>query len=414
MSARVLLISGSYPPEIRSASHLIFEMATEFRDRGHEITVLTSMPVYNLDEEAKRDTAYPELAQEEGISVIRVGTLPRHKVNHLVRGFSELLMPWQYLRAVRRHLRGALDAVVVSSPPLTLSWVGEQVKRRFDAPYLLSIQDIFPKNAIDIGALRSPLIIRFSEWMERKAYRRADRITVHSQGNLTLLEERRGVPRKKLSILPNWVSLEDYQVPADTTSPFRQRFGLEGKFVFLHAGVVGPSQNLELVVRAAARVKDLQEIRFLLIGDGTDSPRLERLTRELGCSNVVWGPYVSREQYPALVREMDVGLVSLSPGNETPVVPSKILGYMASSVPVIGFLNKESDAHSIIKSANCGLTTISDDFEAAVEAIRKVYASKDKLREWGENGRDFVSTHFERKDSIDRLEALLRIGNQNK
>jgi colanic acid biosynthesis glycosyl transferase WcaI len=406
---RILLVSDSYPPEIRSASHLIYELAIGLRDRGHKVYVVTSRPGFNLDEKDRKRTSWPRVAIEEGVTVLRVPALPHHLVNYVVRGISQLLMPWQFFASVRRNVKEPLDVVIVYSPPLPLSVGGKLVKKMWGARYLLNVQDVFPQNAVELGILRNPLLIRFFERMERKAYAAADLVTVHSEGNRVLLVKK-GVGEGKLTVLHNWVDVGEYRVASRDPVRYRREWGLEGCFVMLFAGVMGPSQNLDLVVRAAAGVKDLFDLSFLLVGDGSEKAGLERLAAELGCANVLFRPFVSREEYPSLVREADVGLVCLSPKNRTPVVPGKILGYMAAGIPVLAFLNRESDAHSLIRDAGCGLTAPSDRPDMVVAAIREMYSKRDSLSQRGENGLSYVLAHFDREACVDRLEELIGTG----
>ena len=98
----ILLVTDSYPPEIRSASHLMLELAQELTLRGHSVTVITTWPEYNLDQSLVRQD-FAELENEAGIRVIRVKTLPHHNVNYLVRGLSQLLMPVQFLMRLKRY-----------------------------------------------------------------------------------------------------------------------------------------------------------------------------------------------------------------------------------------------------------------------------------------------------------------------
>ena len=77
---KILLVTDSYPPEIRSASHLMLELAHELTTRGHEVTVITTWPEYNLDQR-EQQKHFNELETEGSIKVIRVKTLPHHNVN---------------------------------------------------------------------------------------------------------------------------------------------------------------------------------------------------------------------------------------------------------------------------------------------------------------------------------------------
>ena len=114
---QILLITDSYPPEIRSAAHLMLELAEELRDRGHKVAVATTWPRYNLDEEVSPDE-FPEICEEEDIRVLRIKTLPHHGVAYWFRGLAELLMPLQFWRKLRQHQMTQVDAVVVYAPPL--------------------------------------------------------------------------------------------------------------------------------------------------------------------------------------------------------------------------------------------------------------------------------------------------------
>ena len=135
---RILLVTDSYPPEIRSASHLMLELAQELNHRGHEVTVITTWPEYNLDQNTSQ-REFNELESEQGITVIRVKTLPHHNVNYIVRGLSQLIMPLQFLKKLRQY-KIKCEAAVIYSPPLPLALVGTWL-RRSGVRTLLNIQD---------------------------------------------------------------------------------------------------------------------------------------------------------------------------------------------------------------------------------------------------------------------------------
>jgi glycosyltransferase involved in cell wall biosynthesis len=404
----ILIVSDSYPPEIRSASHLMQELAQELRDRNHEVTVATCYPKYNLAESTS-SPHFEEFSLEEGIRVIRIKTLPHHKVNFILRGVSQLSLPYIYWSKVKRYLDDHLDAVMVYSPPLPLWQIGSRTKATYGAKFILNIQDIFPQNAIDLKALRNPFLIKFFERMEIRAYRQADIITVHSEGNRQFLIHHKGVPEGKVSTLHNWIDLDAFS-KVKSTGYFRKQYDLENKFIFLFAGVLGPSQNLDLIIDVAEQVRSIPDLVFLIVGDGTEKEKLENSARQQSLNNVVFKPFVSKEDYSSLVKEADVGLVCLSPKNKTPVVPGKILGYMAAAIPVLAFLNKESDGHALIKDANCGYSSVSDITKQAADLVLKLYREKDHLKILGENGYRYASAHFSKEQCIDRIEGFFNHG----
>jgi len=403
---KILLITDAYPPEIRSASHLMEELAEDLRDRGHSVTVATCHPKYNLAD-ASSSTHFNKLTLEDGIRVIRIHTLPHHNVNFIVRGISQLTLPLIFWLKLKPYLKDGVDAVLVYSPPLPLWHVGFRAKKKQGARFILNVQDIFPQNAIDLGALRSPILIRFFERMERAAYNYADIVTVHSKSNRKFLIRGKGIPPEKVVTLHNWVDFRNDGQPVQDNG-FRKRWGLEDKFIFFFGGVMGPSQGLDLLIDAAKELKDRKEIVILLVGDGTERERLQKLARRYGLENIAFHHFVSKEDYQVLLKEVDVGLVCLTSKNRTPVVPGKILGYMAAGIPVLAFLNKESDAHEMIREAGCGYSEVSDGTNKAADLMLRMYRERDRLQRLGLNGYRFAERHFSKKVCVDQLEQLMQ------
>jgi len=402
----ILLITDAYPPEVRSASHLMQDLAEELISRGHQVMVITSDPRYNLPDDASRKI-FKNHTFENGVAVIRVKTLPHHKVNFLVRGVAQIAMPYLFYSALKRSAKKHFDVALVYSPPLTLSTVGYIIKKRHGAIFVLNVQDIFPQNAIDLGVLKNRLLVKFFERMEGRAYRQADIVTVHSEGNKTFLSNSKHVPKSKLHTLHNWIDIDAFQ-HTKSNGWFRKHYELEDKFIFLFAGVLGPSQHLEFILGIAANVQSLSDLVFLFVGDGTEKARLVELAKQKNLNNVVFKPFVAKKEYSELVKEVNVGLVCLSPRNKTPVVPGKIMGYMAARIPVLAFLNQESDGHAIVQTARCGYSALSDNMDKGINLVLKLYQEKHTLNILGENGYRYAVEHFSKKRCIDRLENIFK------
>lgn len=396
----ILLITDSYPPEIRSASHLMQELAEGLNERGFNVFVATTYPEYNLSKE-QEEMIYPEFAEEKNIKVIRIKTLPHHNVNFIIRGISQLTMPYIFSLKIKKYITN-VDFIIVYSPPLTLANLSVSLKYYYGAKFILNVQDIFPQNAIDLGILKNRLLIKFFQYLEKKAYKGSDFIFVHSENNEKFLRERHPYISDKLAVLHNWIDTKEFE-GLDRTNYFRKLYGLEEKFIILFAGVMGPSQGLSFVIEIAERVKDIEDMVFLFVGDGMERKKLEELAKRKELKNVIFKSFVAKETYPELVKDCDVGLVCLTDKNKTPVVPGKILGYMAAGIPVIAFLNKESDGHLIIKKAGCGYSCVYGDYSEAEKLIRDLYNKKEILEDIGKKGVQYVKENFDRDICIEKL-----------
>jgi colanic acid biosynthesis glycosyl transferase WcaI len=404
----ILLVTDSYPPEIRSASHLMLELAQELCARGHQVTVMTTWPEYNLDQNVAM-LAFEEAELEDGIRVLRVKTLPHHNVNYLIRGLAQLLMPWQFLRKLRQHKVKA-DAVVVYSPPLPLALVGSVLKKK-GVRYLLNVQDLFPQNAIDLGILRNPLQIKLFKALEKHAYETADVVTVHSDGNKAVLAKEYPQIADHLKILHNWVDVAHHTAasPSEKNSDddFRIKWGITQRYVAVFAGVMGPSQHLDLILDIAENMQDQTDLLFLLVGDGKEKQRLQALAQSKQLSNVRFEGFVSREAYPKLLEVCTIGLVCLSPQNKTPVVPGKILGHMAAGLPIAAFLQSASDGHQLLRDAQCGISADSTDTRACLSAMKELLANDENLPLLGKAGQNYAIANFSKEVCVTQLEQML-------
>ena len=175
----------------------MLELTQELKTRGNDITVITTWPEYNLEDGSNRN--FLEKEKENGVTVLRIKTLPHHNVNYFLRAFAQLLMPFQFLWKLWKYSI-SIEKCITYSPPLPLAFVGIGL-RFFGVKALLNLQDLFPQNAIDLGILKNPLQIYFFRILESLSYRFSDIITVHSDGNRTMLLDQYPSLNQKINII---------------------------------------------------------------------------------------------------------------------------------------------------------------------------------------------------------------------
>ncbi len=167
---------------------------------------------------------------------------------YIFRGINQLFLPRFFTRAVLKLLPGPFDVVIVHRPPLPLALAAALAELWRE---IIPTSTIFPQNGIDlVVSWQKPLIQFFFGPMERKVYRLADLIVVPSENHAHYLERKRGVPEKKLRVVPHWIDTALFDA-APEMGKFRRQWGLEGKFAFFFGGVLGPSQGLDMVLDAA-------------------------------------------------------------------------------------------------------------------------------------------------------------------
>jgi colanic acid biosynthesis glycosyl transferase WcaI len=387
---------------------MIQELSFGLLNKGHEVTVCSTVVRNRLSSNDKKNNI-TQCVIENGIKIIRVESAYQFSPNFLIRGMSQILFPYIIWSKIKNELDKNIEVVIAYSSPLAWAILGMKIKKKYQARYILNIQDIFPQNAIDLGILKNKLLIKYYEDQEKKVYKAADKLTSHTKVSRKYLISKKGISPSKIELITNWIDVDTYaNVPE--TSYFREKYGLKNKFIFLFAGVIGPSQGLDFIIDVAKEIKSkYPEICFLFVGNGIEKKRLMAMTKESKLNNIVFKPLVSIEEYPKLLKNADVGLVTLSSLNKTGVYPAKILGYMAASLPVCAILQKESDGHDLIKESGCGISIFSDESEKVKkDLIIKIYNEKDQLKRYGYDGLKFVSKHFTKNLCIDKIERLLK------
>jgi glycosyltransferase involved in cell wall biosynthesis len=380
------LITDSYPPEVRSASVLMEELARQFHSDGHRVTVITTAPRYNL---AQHAAPTPRVSVESGVTVIRVPSALLHNVGPLLKALGQVWLPLP-IAARGMTLRPAIDGVIVYTPPLTLNLAGVRIARAHGAKLVLNVQDLFPQNAIDLGVLKNRTAIALFRQLERYGYRQADRIVVHSEGNRDWLAAAGW--ERKVSVIPNWFDF----------TPIRRQhgrealveLGLPNLFTVFFGGVMGYAQDLDVILDAAAQVKGNPAIQFLLVGDGVERANAEKRAATLGCDNVHFRAFVTPEAYRRILSSVDVGLVTLRASMNTPVVPNKLLSFLAAGLPVVTALNSVSDGRRIVEESGAGFNVPAGDGVALGEAVRSLASNSGLARDCGARGRSYGLSHF--------------------
>lgn len=401
----ILLITNYYPPEIGGGGHLFYELAHSLKARGHPVTVLTGFPRYNVQDVPARYRRGLWLSETaDGVSVrrIRIPSLPR--ASKVARGLEHFIVGlWLGALTALTH---RADVALVGSPPLPMPWLVCLAGRARRLPVVVNIQDLFPREAVELGMLTNPALIRLFERMERQVHRLAAAVTVHSPGNREHVVQHGGQP-ERVHVVYNWVDTERIR-PAERDNGFARQHGLVDRFVVSYAGTMGWAQDMETIIASAARLRDRPDILFLLVGDGVEKEKAQARGMELGLDNILWLPIQPWSVYPEILAASDVSMINLHPDLLTPVVPSKLLSIMAAARPVAASLPHNSDARRIVAEAGCGICVKSGDGEALAGAILSLYSDRALVDEMGRRGRAYAEAHFSRQVCTGRVETILK------
>ena len=379
---RILLLVDCYLPSPKSSAKLIHDLGAELRDQGHEVIV------------AAPDASLPpaqRVTEEDGIRVLRIRTGRIKGAGMVIRAINEARLSAVMWRQGRDFFRDTpCDLVVYYSPTIFFGRLVGRLKRLWGCRSYLILRDIFPQWAVDAHVLhRGSLPYRYFRRKELEQYEVANVIGVQSPANLRYFEEQGLADRYRLEVLYHWAPTSHGALPKTS---FRRELGLDGKIVFFYGGNIGVAQDMDNVVRLAERLRDEPDLHFLILGEGSEVPRLQQLISSKALSNIrIHGP-LDQKSYLAALSEFDIGLITLARGLKTQNFPGKMLGYMYFAMPILASINPENDLQQLLEDHGAGLTCINGDDERFREYALKLARDPELRRRIGENGRKLLRT----------------------
>jgi glycosyltransferase involved in cell wall biosynthesis len=406
---RVTFLCQYFPPEMGAPAARTYEHARYWVENGHEVTVITGFPKHPtgvIHPNYRNDWVKSETV--EGIELLRtrVYVTPNKGFTKRILNFLSFFASSLFFGAV---MTKRPDVVVGTSPQFfcaVAAWLLSRIQR---VPFVFEVRDIWPESAIELGVLKNRWLIRALETVELFLYRQAEVIIPVAESTKPYLIEK-GVPAEKIRIVPNGIDAKYLALPSNSPEQVRAELGLQDKFIISYIGTHGISHALNVVLHAAAHLRQDTRFHFLFIGEGADKEQLERLAAELKLPNVTFMNAQPRERLLSFYRASDVSLVPL---RRLPVfqkvLPSKIFELMGNGCPII--CSVEGEAAALVERAQAGLCIEPENVDALLAAIQRLHADAQLRQQLGTNGKHFVTTHYLRSMLADSfLKALAEVG----
>lgn len=397
----ILYISTVFPkPE--DSSTIYTDLAEELTKESHKVTVVVS--------EEKKKASHTKLSQERGMEVLRVATGNLYDVNIIEKGFTILMMQYQFKIAIKEHLKQKeFDLVLFESPPVTTASVVKWAMDYFECPSYLMLKDIFPQNALDIGILtkKHPAYTYF-KYKEKKLYQTASIIGTMSEANLQYVRVHNPeVDKNKIKLFPNTKKIKPF-TEVLKSDEFRKTYNIpETAVLAVYGGNMGKPQGIDFVCEILISNKDNVDVFFLLVGRGTEREKIAECIKDNEINNATLLNSLPREEYEKMLNEADIGLVFLDQRFTIPNFPSRVLSYFEKKIPVLAAIDSNTDFGQMLQESKSGDYSIAGDLERFNEKI-SFLAKNDELRiSMGEAGYKHLVDNYNVEHSVKLLEEHL-------
>jgi colanic acid biosynthesis glycosyl transferase WcaI len=408
--ARILILSLVFRPDNVSTAQIMGDLAVDLKARGHEVFVITTVPHYNNDPVAVEGQPlyryWGKLIQRSDYCGMKVlhAWMPHKGRNKLIR-----ILAWLGFHVITT-IAGLLssfkpDIILAPSPPLTIGVSAWLLGLRHNCAYIYNVQEIYPDVAVNLGVLKNTFIIKLLLKLERFVYSKARALAIISESMANRIRSK-NIVEEKIHIIPNFVDIDDFR-PLPKINSFSLHHGLNDRFVVSYAGNMGKPQGLDTLLEAAHLVRDVSQIHFLLMGDGSERVHLTEKAQHLQLPNITILPYQPYHLMAEAYATADTSFVSQAPGTSSDGIPSKVYRIMACARPVIACTDVNSDLARLVVKADGGVVVASGDAKKLANAIQQAFLQGEAWHEKGSKARRFVLQNYSRSTICSRYHDLI-------
>jgi colanic acid biosynthesis glycosyl transferase WcaI len=405
---RVLIYGLNYAPEPVGIGKYSGELVEWLAAQGHQVRVITAPP-YFPQWEARGNCYRRERLQ--GVDVQRcplwVPSKPSgikrllHLASFALSSLPVLLSQWSWRPEV---VITVAPAFFCAPGALLLGKLCGKGSRSW-----LHIQDFELDAAFELGLLKGRWLRELAEGWERSTLRSFDRVSTISRA-MVQRAVAKGVAPERAGLLPNWVDLTAIQPQEPNqraNNPYRQELGIaENTVVLLYSGSMNTKQGLGLLVEVIKLVQDLPNLLWLLAGEGPSKGELAAATA--GMANVRLLPLQPVDRMNDWLNLTDVHLLPQKTGAADLVLPSKLLGILASGRPVAASSPAGSELGQLAEQA--GLRVEPENAASFAAAVRQLVENPELRQGLGDRARQLAEERYGKEAVLGELEAQLMLG----
>ncbi len=371
----------------------------KFRNEGHDVTIITPS-----ERRLKEKTG---IREQSLVKILKVRTLNIQKTNFIEKGLGTILIEHQLKKALQIHLKDKkFDLVLYSTPPITLTKIVSEVKKKHNAKSYLLLKDIFPQNAVDLGILKkNGFLYKYFRSQEKKLYKISDFIGTMSSANISyLLTHNQELDPEKVEVCPNSIELTDERINQDQKISIRNKYNIPYNCTtFIYGGNLGKPQGLDFMIEVLESNYNSKIAYFVVIGTGTEYKKIEKWFKNTHPVNASLFKWLPKDEFDRVVQSCDIGMIFLDKRFTIPNYPSRLLNYLEYKMPVIVVTDPYTDIGEIAEKNGYGLWSISGDLENTNRNIKELAHNPELAHKMGDSGYNFLRDNF----TVDRSYRII-------
>ena len=408
----ILFFTDNFTPEVNAPASRTYEHCKNWVEQGNKVTVITGVPNFP---KGKVYAGYRNrLFQKEnmnGIEVIRVWTFIAPNEGTVRRTLD--FLSFMITSFIASLFVKKPDIIVGTSPQFFTVCAAFFCAALRRLPWIFELRDLWPESIKAVGNLKDSFFIRLMEKVEIFLYQKANAIVSVTNSFREELFER-GIDNSKIYVVTNGVDLQQFY-KREKDQELIRNLKLENKFVLGYIGTHGLAHGLETILYAAERLQNKKveiSVQFILVGDGAEKAKLQKLSVELKLKNVIFVDTVPKDQIVRYWSILDYAIIHLKDQELfKTVIPSKVFESIGMGIPILHGVRGESA--NIVSEGNIGKLFNPEDVESLVSVIEEAKSAPNLTKKLGLNAVSESLTYDRKNLANEMLKIIKNTANEN-
>jgi colanic acid biosynthesis glycosyl transferase WcaI len=292
---------------------------------------------------------------------------------------------------------------VAVTPSVGGAVAASRLARRHGVPLVVVVQDLMAKAAGQSGIAGGGLVAGLTGRIERAALQHAARVVIVSEAFRSQVQAY-GVPDSRIELVPNWSHVTPTSL--DRSSARRALGWSRDEFTLVHTGNIGLKQDLGNLVEAARRCPPGANVRFVIVGDGSQRAAVE--SGAAGVGSVSFVDPLPSDTYPLALAAADVLLVNERPSVGDMSLPSKLTSYLGASRPVLAAVSAGgATARELERTGGAALVVPAGDPSALAAAVRELRDDPRRRARMAERAGAYAKQELGQVAAMKRLDTVI-------
>jgi len=400
----ITVITAFFYPEDTAIGLYTTQFSQFLTAQGFDVKIITGFPNYPKWKIYKNYTNHPSYFSEtfDDIEIIRYKQYVPEKVTFKGR----IIMMFSLFYGTLVNLKKVKHTdLVICIVPFTLSIVPALLLSKMKkSKFWIHIQDFEFDLALDSGIVKNNSVFlkmfkRILSFSEAKLLNSADIVSSISFSMLNKIKEKS--KHKNPYYFPNWVAAEKINPENYTPHPYINK----DKFTLLYSGNIGEKQNWLFCEQLCEFIQEKDCIEIVIVGDGAYNYVLK--SRLAKFDFVKFFPPVPYNELSNLLCSAEVHFLFQKQDVVDTIMPSKILGMMASAKPSIIYGNKNSEILNVINESKGGFYFYENDIIPIYRTLLDLKNNVNLSHEMGQRARSYILKTFSEEQILDEFEIKI-------